>query len=89
MSICITPTMTLETELCAGLSAEEATRRLQAALRMGDVGARVAAFYLADFVERRAFIGMGHPTFKDYAEHRLHEAVRITSNGRVRVAPSG
>jgi hypothetical protein len=74
MSITITPTMTLATELCAGLSAEEATRRVQAALRMGDVGARVAAFYLADLVERRAFIGLGHPTFKDFADHRLHES---------------
>jgi Holliday junction DNA helicase RuvB len=74
MSITITPTMTLETELCAGLSAQEATCRLRSALRMGDVGDRVAAFYLADIVERKAFIELGHSSFKDFVEVGLRKS---------------
>jgi Holliday junction DNA helicase RuvB len=67
-------TLTLEAELCEGLAADEALRRAQSALRMGQVGHRIAAFFLADLADRKAFRELGSPSLKHLARTRLRIA---------------
>ncbi|MCO5168936.1 MAG: AAA family ATPase [Planctomycetes bacterium] len=74
------PTVALETELREGLAPELAASRAQSALRGGDVGARVAAFYLADLADRRGYLELGHPTLKHFARHRLRLPVSTARN---------
>lgn len=66
-----TSVWTLKTELRRGLDAREATRRARAALRTGEVGARVGAFYVADIMDRRVYKDLGSPTVKHFARHHL------------------
>ena len=54
----------------AGLSAEEADRRIATAIRAGDVGARSLAFYLADIADRGVYQQLGFHSVELYAEVR-------------------
>lgn len=63
---------TVTLEMRAGLSPEEADRRIAGAARAGDVGARVLAFYLADMADRRAYLALGFRSIEFYAERRYH-----------------
>lgn len=57
-------------KLTAGLSAEEADRRIATAIRAGDVGARSLAFYLADIADRGVYQQLGFHSVELYAEVR-------------------
>ncbi|MEE8459115.1 MAG: AAA family ATPase [Phycisphaerales bacterium] len=57
-------------KLTAGLSAEEADRRIATAIRAGDVGARSLAFYLADVADRGIYQQLGFHSVELYAEVR-------------------
>ena len=67
------PTLTLSTELLEGLSPDEAVCRARAGLRGGDIGNRVAAFYLADLVDRRRYVDLTYTSLRDFARRGLRE----------------
>ena len=56
------------------LPAGEVLTRTRAALRAGDVAARVCAHYMAEVVERKLWEQLGSPTFKHFVERRLEES---------------
>lgn len=62
--------VSFETEMRKGLDADEATRRARVALRHGDMGYRVAAFYLADIVDRRVYLDTS-PNVRHFIRHKL------------------
>lgn len=78
------PSLTISTELLEGLAPKEAARRARAGLRGGDLGHRVAAFYLADLIEREGFLELGYTSVSDFARRYLRQpASTITKLARV------
>lgn len=65
------PSMTFSTERRAGLEPAESARRAHAALRVGEVGHRVAAFYLADLVDRNGHKELGYGSLREFARKYL------------------
>ena len=62
----------LAVELTAGLSAQEADKRVAQARRAGDIRARALAFYLVDLAGRGAHQQLGFHSIEQYAETRYH-----------------
>jgi Holliday junction DNA helicase RuvB len=78
------PSLAISTELLEGLAPKEAARRARAGLRGGDLGHRVAAFYLADLIEREGFLELGYTSVSDFARRYLRQpASTITKLARV------
>ena len=61
----------LDLELRAGLLPEEAVRRAERAMRVGDLAARVTCFYLGDLAVSEGWKALGHPNLRHFARHRL------------------
>lgn len=66
-----------DTEMVEGLDPEEATRRALRALRHGDLGARVAGFYLLDLAERKGWRAFGCTSMNEFIE--LHLLVKAST----------
>ena len=64
-------TATICMELRGGLAPQEADRRIAQASRLGDVGARVLAFYLSDMADRGAQQALGFHSVIQYAQTRF------------------
>ncbi len=62
---------TISLELRHGLAAEEADRRLGAANRAGDLGARVVSFYLVELADTGGYQEFGFRSVVDYAADRF------------------
>lgn len=63
--------VTISLEMRHGLAAEEADRRLGAANRAGDLGARVVSFYLVEMADSGGHQEFGFHSVEDYASNRL------------------
>ncbi len=66
-----TSNFTISLELRHGLAAEEADRRLGAANRAGDLGARVVSFYLVELADTGGYQEFGFHSVEDYAANRF------------------
>ncbi len=73
-------TFTFNTELEAGLDPTLALERAEAALRAGDVGMHVAAFYLADIESRGAYTQLDCPTMRFLITRRLRRSPKTLAN---------
>lgn len=69
-------TAILELELTAGLPAEIACERAQQALQFGELGARKAAFYLADLEAQRAYIQFNCASMRSLFLKRFTQPLR-------------
>ncbi len=63
--------VTISLEMRHGLAAEEADRRLGAANRAGDLGARVVSFYLVQLADSGGYQEFGFHSVRDYAANRF------------------
>lgn len=68
-----------------GLAAEEALRRATEALRAGEVGERVAAFYLADIADRDGYAELGYGDMRELVVKRFPRYAEKTIRNMISV----
>ncbi len=77
-------TVTFDAAMEADLSPEAAATRARRALRFGEIGERVAGFYLAELAEKEGYVAFGCSSMKEFiethlnrSESRIRELMRI------------
>jgi Holliday junction DNA helicase RuvB len=62
-------TIELDLELTEGLAPKEALQRYLHAVRVGEAGARVAAYYVAELIDQRTYKGLGFSSLRTFADY--------------------